>query len=311
MQSLTKTFLAFVLAVFSTCLSYAQIFDKTKGKNVQRLYNQTTNVYLYGEGPYSERLKNAFNSHWKITPFKFHDISKGLPSLESESSVFMPVVVGLLVRDHATAMNHPFYVFAEGGTSGRVNAEGIVAAFPVNGFHYEFDVTADSMYSRTLLRAPYIVYTLNEMLTYLKEKGSDKDFFKTIDSRTAEMTGKTLLVPAELLSEWNVNPNVTALMKADLKAGQKPMKQILAAILEQGEISYGGMYKVMPTTDILKLEQSAEAGKYTLFLPAINDKKYIMVFDLQTKKLLYYETVGSGMKIKEKDFNKLNKAAGL
>ena len=37
----------------------------------------------------------------------------------------------------------------------------------------------------------------------------------------------------------------------------------------------------------------------------------VLVYDLKTRELLYYDHVNMGMKIKEKDFDKLNKAAGL
>lgn len=289
----------------------AQVFDKTKGKNVERLYNQETQVYTYGQGAYTERIKKAFEQYWKITAYKIHDIKNGLPKLADESTVFMPAVVGLSVRDHATSMNHPFYIFGEAGSSGRPNANGIVAAFPINGFHNEFDVTSDSMYQGSLLRIPYIVHTLNDMLTYLKTNGDEKGFYKTIEAKSTRIAGKTLLIPAELIKEYDVNPNSTALMKANLDAGKKPMKSIMAAVLDQSSIRFNGKYKILPAAEIMKLEQSADAGKYSIFLPAIDHKKFMMVFDLQTKELLYYEFSNMGMKIKEKDFEKLNKAAGL
>jgi len=311
MQSAFKPLLlSFTICLFSLALP-AQIFDKTKGKNVQKLYNQPVHVYTYGKGAYHERLAAAFNTYWKVTAFELHDYSKGLQPMPSGSSVFMPAVVGLTVRDHATSMNHPFYVFGESTASGSVYGNGIVTAFPINGFHYELDVTADSLFNRSLLRVPYIVQTMNEMLTHLKTNGSDDGYFKMVDARSSRISKKTMLIPAELLKEWDVNPNTTALMKANLDAGKKSMKPIMAAVMEESAISYSGKYKIMSTADIIKLEQSAEAENYTLFLPAINDKKYMMVFDLKTRELLYYETTSMGMKIKSKDFDKLNKAMGL
>jgi hypothetical protein len=303
-------FLFFIILVVAGP-SGAQIFDKTKGKNVQKLLAQTTTVYTFDTGAYTNRLKGAFTDYWKITPFAFRDIKNGVWSIESQSPVFMPVVVGLTIRDHETAMNNPFYVYAAAGSSGMVSGEAIVAAFPINGFHYEFDVLAKNMYHRSLLRLPYMVYNLNDMLTYLKTNGNDNGYLKSIDEKSKRIAAKTLLIPTELTMEWDVNPNTTALMKANLDAGKKQMKAIMAAVLETGAISYAGKYKIMSAADILKLEQGADADKYALFLPAIDNKKYIMVYDLKTKELLYYETVTMGMRIKDKDFDKLNKAVGL
>jgi hypothetical protein len=308
-------FKLYVLLVYSVLFAgslSAQIFDKTKGKNVKKLYNQNTTVYTYGTGAYTDRIKNAFTSYWKVTTFDFKDIAGGLPSMESESTVFMPAIVGLTVRDHATSMNNPFFIYGEAGSSGMVNGEGIIAAFPINGFHYEFDVTSSAnMYTRSLLRLPYIIYNLNDMVSYLKTNGDDNGYYKTIDAKNTRIAGKTLLIPSDLTKEWDVNPNTTALMKGSIKAGQKEMKSIMAAVLDEASISYNGKYKVMSNEEIMKLEQSADADKYALFLPAIDNKKYIMVYDLKTKELLYYEHTAMGMRIKEKDFDKLNKAAGL
>lgn len=306
-----RTTLVIIFTAFAGQASFAQIFDKTKGKNVEKLYNQTTHVYSYGKSAYHDRLTKAFNAYWKVTPFQFHDISKTLPSLPSGSSVFMPVVIGIMVRDHATSMNNPFYIFAEAGSSGRPNAEGIITAFPINGFHYEFDVLSDSEYHRSLLRLPYIVYNMNDMLSHLKAKGDEKGYFKGIEAKASRIATKTMLIPSDLLAEWNVHPNTQAMMKANFDAGKKPMKPIMAAILDQSDITYSGKFKVMSTADIIKLEESPEASQYALFLPAIDNKRYMMVFDLQTKELLYYETSAMGMKIKDKDFSKLNKAVGF
>lgn len=290
--------------------SSAQIFDKTKGKNVQKLFAGPTHVYTWGSGPYNDRLRSAFATYWNATPVVFHDVSKGTPTLPAETPVFAPAVIGLTVRGHETSMNNPFYVFASSG-GGNVDGDAIVAAFPINGFHYEFDVTVDSMYHRSLLRLPYMVHTANEIINQVKAGGSEKDYYKIVDGRNSRIAGKTLLIPSDLVQEWDVNPNTTAMMKANLAAGRKSMRAINAAVMEQGDISFGGKYKVLSTADILKLEQGPDASKYTLFLPAIDNHKYVMVYDLATKELLYFETSTMGMRIKSKDFEKLNKAAGF
>jgi hypothetical protein len=308
----TKTLLAVAAAAALSLSASAQILDKTKGKNVMKLLNQTTHVYTWGNGSYDQRLRSSFASYWNAGPVEFHDISKGRPTLNTEATVFAPVVVGLVVRGHETSMNNPFYVLAAAGEPGNVDGDAIVSAFPINGFHYEFDVTSTgNMYERSLLRIPYMVQTVNEIVRHVKAGGSEKEYFKTVDSRNTRLAGKTLLIPAELLQEWDVNPNTTAMMKANLDAGKKPMKEIKAAVLEQSAIAFAGKYKIMPSAEIIKLEESADAGKYNVFLPAIDNHKYMMVYDLKTKELLYFETSSMGMRIKEKDFEKLNKAAGL
>lgn len=313
MRYTAKLFFLYAIIFFtSNTISSAQIFDKTRGKQLQKLLNMPVTVYTDNAGPYTDRLKAAFKDYWKISTYQFVNISGGLPSNTVEGSpVFMPAIVGMTVRGHDAGMNHPFYVFGEALSSGAVYGEGIVAAFPINAYHNEFDVKQDFMYANCMLRLPYIVYNLQDMLSYLKSNGNEKGYEKYIEEKSKRLATKTLLIPADITKEWDINPNATALFKDKISAGRKPMKPIMELLLDESSISFNGKYKVITTAEIIKLEQSADADKYAVFLPAIDQKKYLMVYDLKTKELLYYEYANMGMRIKEKDFEKMNKAAGL
>lgn len=312
MQKIYRQIILILALIFISSISvFSQIFDKTKGKNLIKLLSQTTTVYTDAKGPYTDRLKNAFTEYWKISPFEFRDVSNGLLPIESQSPVFAPGVVMVKIRDHETSQNYPFFIYGVAGNTGKLSGEGIVAAFPVNAFHYEFDVLANNMFNRSLLRLPYIVYNLNDMLTFLKAKDDPNDYYKSIEVKSPRMAKKTMLIPKEFTMEWDVNPNTTAFMKANMEAGKKSMKAIMVSMLDPSDISFGGKYKILSTAEIMKLEESADADKYTLFMPAIDNKKYIMVYDLKTKELLYFDGVTMSMKIKGKDFDKLNKAAGF
>lgn len=312
MKSFYQKCSVLLLIIFSfATISCAQIFDKTRGKNVQKLMAEPVTVYTSSPGAYTERLKTAFKDYWKITPYNFVNIEdaskdvKGLP-------VFMPAIVGISVRGHETGQNYPFYVYGEANGSGSVDGEAIVTAFPINSYLYEFDAKADNIYAGSILRLPYIVYNLHDMLNYLKTNGNEKGYEKYIEEKSTRLAGKTLLIPAELTKEWDINPNSTALFKGNLAAAKKSMRELMITFLEESNISFSGKYKVMPTAEIMKLEQSADANKYALFLPALDQKRYIIAYDLKTKELLYFESVsGLGSKIKDKDFEKMNKAAGF
>jgi hypothetical protein len=310
MRNYAKTLVAVLLVILSGTSSSAQIFDFTKGKKAEKLINQNLIVCSYGKGAYNQRLTDAFNAYWKVTPFKIYDTKYNLPSFEEGSTIFMPIVYGLKVRDHETSMNNPFYILAGTG-SARPDPDMIVAAMPINGFHYEFNVKSDSMYNGSLLRLPYLVYNLNDMISHLKTKGDDKGYFSAIEAKNTRIASKTMLIPSELLDKWDVGPNTMAMMKASLEAGKKSTKSIMHAILERADITYKGKYKIMSSADIMKLEATEEAANYTLFLPAIDNHRYFMVYDLKTKEMLYYDMVKMGMEVKSKDFDKLNKAVGL
>lgn len=310
MRHLSGVFVACLFLMLTGYSTSAQIFDNIKGKKADKLMSQNLIVCSYGKGPYNQRLTEAFNAYWKVTPFKIYDAKYNLPSFEEGSTLFLPIVYGLKVRDHETSMNNPFYLLVGSG-SARPDPDQIIAAMPINGFHYEFDVKSDSMYNGALLRLPYLVYNLNDMIAYVKKNGDDKGYFSAIEAKNSRIASKTLLIPSELLQKWDVGPNTMAMMKASLDAGRKSSKSIMHAILEQSDITYKGKYKIMSGAEIMKLEASPEAANYALFLPAIDNHRYFMVYDLNTKEMLYYDMVKMGMEVKSKDFDKLNKAVGF
>lgn len=307
-----RVFVIFLFAASLVNILQAQFFDKSRGKNVMRIIQSKVIVHATQSASFNERMKKSFTDFWKISPFEMYDATKSYETGKDESyAAFMPAIVGLNVRGHETSMNNPFFIFGEATSKGNVADDAFIGVFPINGFHYEFDPKAASYYDRASLRLPYIVYNLNDMLTYLKEKGKDNGYDDYISAKTPRLAKKTLLIPKDLVAEWDVNPATTALMKGRIEAGQKNMKEIKAAVLDEGDISYGGKYKVMSNEEIIKLEASADASNYAIFLPAIDNHKYIMAYDLATKELLYFETVTMGMKIKSKDFDKMNKAVGF
>lgn len=308
----SKKAIAVAISFLAVHSCFSQFFDKSTGKNVMKVIGSSVIVHNTQSKAFNERMQKAFTDYWKVSPFEMYEGTKSYETAKGESyAAFMPAVVGLKVRGHETSMNNPFFIYGEAGSGGNVNGEGIIGVFPINGFHYEFDPKATNYYDRAALRIPYMVYNLNDMLTYLKDKGKDNGFDDYIAAKNTRLAKKTLIIPKDLVTEWDVNPATTALMKGRIEAGQKDMKEIKAAVLDEGDITYDGKYKVMTNEEIMKLETGADADKYALFLPAIDNHKYLMAFDLSTKELLYFEKVTMGMRIKSKDFEKMNKAIGF
>lgn len=287
------------------------IFDKKNKKMVQELLDKTTYTFLLGDEQFTTRLKDAFVNYWTVNKYQFIGDKMGVPLNHDFSAVFNPTIITAINgRGNTTTQSYPFLVYGKTDATGMLDMENVITAFPVN-LYYEFDVLNDkNMFQRSLLRLPYAVKNLNEMLLHIKSGADDKAYYEMIEKRSSQLANKTLIIPADLVKEWDVNPNLTALMSGFDK-GKKPMKKMMYNVLEANDISYKGKYKVMTDEEIIQLEKSGNAGDYCLFLPAIADKKYIMVYDLKTKDLLYYEDIMMSMKIKSKDFEKLNKAAGL
>lgn len=285
------------------------IFDKSNGKMVQQIVQHNTIVDIPCKGAYASRLKESFKKYWTVNEVKFTD--EGAKP-EPQSAIFKPYIVNYLSsQGNETGANFPYFMYGQTDKDGFIGFDQMIAVFPIT-IYYEFNVLSDTnMYNATLLRLPYMVNTLNEMVNYLKTHGNDKGFTDTIEARGSRIAGKTMIIPADVIKEWNANPNMTALMSNNMNKGRKPMKERMWNILDESDISFAGKFKIMTNEEIMKLENSPEAGQYTIFLPAVDDKKYLEVYDLKTKELLYFEDIKMSVKIKSKDFERINKVAGL
>lgn len=308
------TFLSSICLVFAFP-GFSQVIDKWKGKNVEKVLQGTLVVRVAQSDSFNSRVADAFNKYWKTSPFEMYHPSKSYKTDKNFSyALFSASVVSLAIdrgtRTNETSQNYPFFVYGESSETGKPHGGALIGVFPINSFHYEFDVNADNQFEGAYLRMPYIIYNLNDMVGYLKNSGTEKDYYDYIGKKTARLSTKTLIIPEDVVKEWDVHPNTTAMMKNNFEK-KKKMKSIMHQILDQSDITYAGKYKVMSTDQITALEKGPDASKYALFLPAIDDRKYVLVFDLATKELLYFDHTKMSLKIKDKDFDKLNEAAGL
>lgn len=81
----------------------------------------------------------------------------------------------------------------------------------------------------------------------------------------------------------------------------------MMSLIDSADLAgYGGKVKILPFKEIDQLAVSGEANKYALFSPLITDRKYVFVFDLETKQLIYADNALMSMQVNKKDIKKLN-----
>ncbi len=308
MNSLLRKAVCLCLLICSiSAVSFAQFFASHKIKDVEKLISQKVAVMYNDPGPFSDRVKAAFKNYWTVSPYTFGFGDKNGP-------VFGPEVIMALNSAGGSNGSVPYFVYGRSESYGSVEPDQVLAYFPINALFFEFDARAKNVFKGSLLRIPYIVYNLNDMLTRLKTNGSTKGYEKYLEEKSSRIAGKTLLIPKELTQKWDINPNAEAFFRGSMSAANKKMKEFLITPLPESILSdYAGKYKVMAAEEIMALEDSADAGNYALFMSSIDQGRVIQVFDLKTKELLYIDKTKTitSQEVKGKDFKKISKAAGL
>ena len=322
-----KIILSFIVAIFGFLpfISSAQVFIKEGEKNLKKMLSRTVSVETGFNEEYNRRMSKAFKDYWSVTPFisRYESDSAGKKVAESalkntdelftKFTYFKPQVISVENKNNfksttfvSSGIYRPYFIFGMNESYIEAKFEDMGVKFFVDAFYYEFDATnTKNAFQRCLLRLPYMVYNLNDMLTYYKKNNSTKGYESYVDEKAKRIATKTLLIPKNLFTEYDVVPNSNALNTTNQK------KTYFASILDIDKIGYSGKYLIKTADEIMKLEQSPEAGNYALFMPALDDKKYMMVYDLKTKELLYFESTNMSFKIKDKDFKKLNNAIGF
>ena len=115
------------------------------------------------------------------------------------------------------------------------------------------------------------------------------------------------------MKEYDINKAILAQMSGGFGGkviGSK--KPVMQSILTEKDLAaYKGNYKILPFARIEELASSKDAANYALLNPLINDLKFMLVYTLDKKELIYIEKDFMSQRVKEKDIKELNKAAGL
>ncbi|MDB5251405.1 MAG: hypothetical protein JWP27_574, partial [Flaviaesturariibacter sp.] len=215
-------------------------------------------------------------------------------------------------KERGTFANWAAYFLTPLDKKGKPDVELSMAWGPSNMFYYEW--SPESGLEHSYYRVDYIVRQVNDVLEYRRQnpKAGNRDFTAWIDAKARQLSSKTLLVPAELLEKYDIWKITRAQMESGVGKVYTSKKRIFKTLVDETDLSgFGGKTRILPYADIERLAQSPEASQYALFSPLVNDQKYIFVFDLATKEMLYVDSGLLSMEVTKKDIKELNAKAGF
>lgn len=314
----------FFIFLFSTLFCKGQ-FVELSSKAYDLTLNSTVLVVLKYSDSLNARISNAFKKYWTATPFKlvtekYPDtlkVGKGKPLFSVfEGSLAKTVRVTTSntgqQKEKGTFANWWSYFLVPLDKEKKPDGELITAWGPINLLYYEWDQTRP--YENTIYRIDFIVKQVNDVLEFIRQnrKGDVKDFEQMINRKTSALKNKILLVPQELLQEYDIWKVTHEQMEAGVGKVYTSKKPIYKKLVTKEDLeSYAGRYKVLSYNEIDKLANSPEAGQYALFSPLVNDRKYIFVFDLASREIIYTDKAMMSMEVNKKDIKQLNQQAGF
>lgn len=316
--------ICFVIVLFFYLRPSAQIVEMAKEKYYEGTLNSTVIVVLKYSDSLNKRIKESFEKYWTVTPFVFadKDYKKEVKVAGKTYAVFDGSTARVVERDYSkpvpedrgTFYAWPGFYLVPLDKKNEGDVDLICVRGPVNSWYYEYSWTSFN-FENCYYRVPYIVKTMNDAIAFLKspEKKTEKNYEKQVNTKSVVLKGRTLLVPQELLKEYDVNKAMVAQMSAGMggkiAASKKPVMQSI--ITEADLKAYKGEYKVLPYAEIEKLGNSGEASKYALFSPIVNDYKFVKVYTLDNKELVYIEKDLVSQRVKEKDIKEMNSTIGF
>jgi hypothetical protein len=313
-----------IICLVAYNISFSQIVELAKDKYYDGTLNSTVLVVLKYSDSLNKKIKSSFEKYWTVTPYKFVN-SNYKDTLKTGAKIIYSVFDGNVVRvvqvnmerpgdlARGTPDSWPGYYLVPLDQQKKEQVDLIAVRGPVNSFYFEW--TPESGFENTYYRVDYIVKSMNDGLQFLKFSGkkSMNDYEKQVNRKTATLKDRTLLIPAELIKEYDINRAILAQMSGGFGgkviASKKPVMQSI--ITEKVLSEYKGKYKILPFAEIEKIAETDKAPEYALFTPLINDLKFLFIYTLDKKELIYIEKDFMSQKVKEKDLKALNKAAGL
>lgn len=314
----------FFIFLFGTLFCKGQ-FVELSSKAYDQTLNSTVLVVLKYSDSLNARIKNAFNKYWTATPFQFVTEKYSDTLKAGKGKPLFSVFEGTLAKtvsvttsntgqhsEKGTFANWWSYFLVPLNKEKKPEGELVAAWAPINLFYYEWE--PERPYENTIHRIDFIVKQVNDVLEFIRQnrKGDVKDFEQIVNRKTSLLKNKTLLVPQELLEKYDIWKVIYQQMEAGVGKVYTSKKPIYKNLVTKEDLeNYAGKYKVLSYNEIDKLADSPEAGQYALFSPLVNDRKYIFVFDLASREIIYIDKAMMSVEVNKKNIKHLNQQAGF
>jgi len=279
----------------------AAIESKKFSDEVMAQLKATTTVFFYSKQQKTEiePIKQALIDGWKLTPLIFDEISK-FDKYASNPKYSYFIIEGFTKQSNYTSNTHYYInlrVFKEVTKKGNIVSTGLcrIELYPntqtLNMGGGKSDEVIDNLYTKGAFYnwSPILLKAQLEAVSTNLEKSWKPDHYTEVKDKDLSniLSNDTLYVPKSLLMSFNA-----------LSGKEKEKPETLFDV-------YKYKYRICTDEELFDIFQISKRGRLLFEYVKSSTDKFITIYDLQQKKIIYRNYTPLSYNLKSKDIESI------
>jgi hypothetical protein len=293
-------FLAFLCSVTAMAQSKSSVPGTKTSKEILDQLKATTTVFFYSKLQESQidSIKQAVAEGWKVTPLIFDDISNSDKyTSDPKYSYFIITKYTTETRSGSGSYSNTHYflnlrLFKERTKKGNITTIGLCRIELYPNYNTLFGVNkAENMYNKGAFFnwSPILLKAQLQVVSANLENSFEPDHYGEYKEKDLAniLSTDTLYVPASMLMSFN-----------PLTANEKEKEDNVFK-------DYAFKYRICTDSELFDIFQTNKKGRFLFEYVKSSTDKFITVYDLQQKRVIYREYVGLSYNLKSKDIKRI------
>jgi hypothetical protein len=293
-------FLALLSSVSAMAQSKSSVPGTKTSKEILDQLKATTTVFFYSKLQESQidSIKQAVAEGWKVTPLIFDDISNyDKYTSDPKYSYFVITKFTKTTSSGSGSYSNTHYflnlrLFKEKTKKGNITTIGLCRIELYPNYNTLFGVNkAENMYNKGAFFnwSPILLKAQLEVVSANLENSFEPDHYGEFKEKDLSniLSTDTLYVPASMLMSFN-----------PFTANEKEKEDNVFK-------DYAFKYRICTDSELFDIFQTSKKGRFLFEYVKSSTDKFITVYDLQQKKVIYREYSGLSYNLKSKDIKRI------
>lgn len=293
-------FLAFLCSVTAMAQWKPSVPGTKTSKEILDQLKATTTVFFYSKLQESQidSIKQAVAEGWKVTPLIFDDISNSDKyTSDPKYSYFIITKYTTETRSGSGSYSNTHYflnlrLFKEKTKKGNITSIGLCRIELYPNYNTLFGVNkAENMYNKGAFFnwSPILLKAQLEVVSENLENSFEPDHYGEFKEKDLAniLANDTLYVPASMLMSFN-----------PLTANEKEKEDNVFK-------DYAYKYRICTDSELFDVFQTSRKGRFLFEYVKSSTDKFITVYDLQQKRVIYRNYSALSYNLKSKDIKRI------
>lgn len=300
MLKIITLFLAFLCSVTTMAQSKPSVPGTQTSKEMLDQLKATTTVFFYSKLQESQidSIKQAVAEGWKVTPLIFDDISNSDKyTSDPKYSYFIITKYTTESRSGSGSYSNTHYflnlrLFAEKTKKGNIKTIGLCRIELYPNYNTLFGTNkAENMYNKGAFFnwSPILLKAQLEVVSANLENSFEPDHYGEFKEKDLAniLANDTLYVPASMLMSFN------PYTRNEKEKEDNVFKD------------YAFKYRICTDSELFDVFQTSRKGRFLFEYVKSSTDKFITVYDLQQKRIIYRNYTGLSYNLKSKDIKRI------